>query len=111
MFEIKIVVAIPALDAFLASQTGKTDQIINLLRQIQKEEVQELATLADVQAKVTAEDTVIDSAVALITGLAAQVAALAPDQAAIDALAADIQGKSDALAAAVSANTPVAPGP
>lgn len=65
-----------------------------------------MATLADVQAEVTAEDTVIDSAVALIQGLAAAVAALKPDQAAIDALAADIKGKSDALAAAVTANTP-----
>lgn len=65
-----------------------------------------MATLADVQAAVTAEDTVIDSAVALIQGLAAQVAAVAPNQAAIDALAADIKGKSDALAAAVAQNTP-----
>lgn len=65
-----------------------------------------MATLKDVQDAVTAEDTVIDSAVALIQGLAAQVAALAPNQAAIDALAADIKNKSDALAAAVVANTP-----
>lgn len=64
-----------------------------------------MATLADVQAAVTAEDTVIDSAVALIQGLAAQVAALAPNQAAIDALATDIKNKSDVLAAAVTANT------
>lgn len=67
-----------------------------------------MATLAEVQAAVTAEDTVIDSAIALIQGLAAQVAALAPNQAAIDALAADIKNKSDALAAAVAANTPAA---
>ena len=70
-----------------------------------------MATLADVQAAVTAEDTVIDSAVALITGLAAQVAALAPNQAAIDALAADITAKSAALASAVTANTPAKPAP
>lgn len=70
-----------------------------------------MATLADVQAAVTAEDTVIDSAMALIQGLADKVAALAPNQAAIDALAADIKGKSDALAAAVAANTAAAPTP
>lgn len=68
-----------------------------------------MATLADVQTAVTAEDTVIDSAIALVQGLAAQIAALAPNQAAIDALAADVKGKSDALAAAVAANTPAAP--
>ena len=67
-----------------------------------------MTTIADLQAAVTAEDTVIDSAVALIQGLAAQVAALAPNQAAIDALAADIKAKSDGLAAAVAANTPAA---
>jgi len=67
-----------------------------------------MATIADLQAEVAQEDTVIDSAVTLIKGLADQVAALKPDQAAIDALAADIQAKSDALAAAVTANTPAA---
>ena len=69
-----------------------------------------MANLTDLQAAVATEDTVIDSAVALIQGLAAQVAALSPNQAAIDALAADIKAKSDSLAAAVAANTtPSAP--
>ncbi len=65
-----------------------------------------MASLADVQAAVTAEDTVVDSAIALLQGLAAAVAALQPNQAAIDALAADITSKTDALAQAVAANTP-----
>ena len=68
-----------------------------------------MASLADLQAAVTAEDTVIDGAITLINGLAAQIAALAPNQAAIDALAADVQAKSDALAAAITANTPPQP--
>lgn len=67
-----------------------------------------MATLQDIQDDVTAEDTVIDSAVTLLQGLAAQVAALKPNQTAIDALAADIKAKSDGLAAAVAANTPAA---
>ncbi len=67
-----------------------------------------MATLKDLQDAVAAEDTVIDSAVTLIQGLAAQIAALAPTQAAIDALAADVKAKSDALAAAVAAGTPAA---
>lgn len=65
-------------------------------------------TLSDVQADVTAEDTVVDSAIALLNGLSAQIAALQPNQAAIDALAADIKGKTQALADAVAANTPAA---
>lgn len=68
-----------------------------------------MATLTDVQAAVTAEDTVVDSAIVLLTGLAAQIAALQPNQAAIDALAADVTAKTAALAAAVTANTPAAP--
>jgi ABC-type transporter Mla subunit MlaD len=67
-----------------------------------------MATLADVQAAVTAEDTVIDSAVALLNGLAAQIAALKPNQEAIDALAADVKAKTDSLAQAVAANTTAA---
>jgi peptidoglycan hydrolase CwlO-like protein len=65
------------------------------------------SSLDSLQSAVAAESTVIDSAVQLIQGLAAQVAALQPTQEAIDALAANIKAKSDALAAAVTANTPV----
>lgn len=88
-----------------------SNELALLRKQLENMERNIMATLADVQAAVTAEDTVIDSAIALIQGLAAQVAALAPNQAAIDALAADIKGKSDALAAAVAANTTAAPTP
>jgi hypothetical protein len=64
-----------------------------------------MASLADVQAAVAAEDSVVDSAIALLQGLAAQIAALKPDQAAIDALAADVTAKTQQLADAVVANT------
>lgn len=66
-------------------------------------------TLATIQQLVTAEDTVADSVIALLTGFAAQVKALQPNQAAIDALAADITAKTKALSDAVVANTPAAP--
>lgn len=117
MFEINVrhTIVFPALESFLSSESGKTDRILTLLQQLQQqitnEETHIMASIKDLQDEVTAEDTVIDSAVTLIEGLAAQVAALQPDQAAIDALAADIKAKSDALAAAVAANTPAAPAP
>lgn len=57
---------------------------------------------------VTAEDTVIDSAIALIAGLAAAMVNVAGDKAATLALATDVKAKSDALAAAVVAGTPAA---
>lgn len=61
--------------------------------------------LDDLTAQVAAEDTVVDSAIALINGLAAQIASLPASQAAIDALAADVKAKGQALADAVAANT------
>lgn len=70
-----------------------------------------MATLADVQAKVTAEGTVVDSAVTLLKGLKDQLdAAIASnDPAAIQALSDSIGAQTDQLAAAVAANTPTAP--
>jgi len=90
-----------------------------------------MATLADIQAQntaliaaVTAEDTVIDSAVVLITGFGTTIANLqkqladalaandpAATQAVVDAMGGtitDINTKKDALAAAVAAGTPAA---
>jgi ABC-type transporter Mla subunit MlaD len=88
---------------------GRLEHIHSLLNALLDQGKTIMATLADLQTAVTAEDTVIDSAITLIKGLAAQIAALPPDQAAIDALAADVKGTSDALAAAVAANTGGAP--
>jgi len=67
-----------------------------------------MAALDDLQAAVAAEDTVIDSAIALINGIPALIAAAGTDPAKLAALQADITAKSGALAAAVAANTPAA---
>ena len=83
----------------------RLDEIVSLINQLG---AIIMATLQDLQASVTAENTVIDSAITLLQGLAQQVKDLKPNQAAIDALAADIGGKTQALADAVVANTPAA---
>ena len=70
-----------------------------------------MAAIDDLQAAVAAEDTVIDSAIALINGIPALIAAAGTDPAKLAALQADITAKSGALAAAVAANTPAAPAP
>ena len=88
---------------------GRLDKLQSTLNALTLQGKLIMATLADVQAAVTAEDTVIDSAITLLNGLAAQIAALAPNQAAIDALAADVTAKTATLAAAVTANTPAGP--
>lgn len=70
-----------------------------------------MATLQNVTDLVTQETTVEGSVLTLLQQLAAQVAALQPNQAAIDALAAQIQSNITALQGAVTANTPAEPTP
>lgn len=65
--------------------------------------------LDDLATQVSQVETVEQSAITLIQGLAAQIAASANDPAAIQALAARLLASSTALAAAVTANTPSAP--
>lgn len=65
-----------------------------------------MSALDDLQAAVAAEDTVIDSAIVLIQGIPALIAAAGTDPAKLAALQADITAKTQALSAAVTANTP-----
>lgn len=65
-------------------------------------------TLAEIQAKVDAEKTVIDSAVALLTSLSQTIRDHANDPAAMQKLADDIDAQTSELAGAVTANTPAA---
>ena len=68
-----------------------------------------MSKIDDLAVAVTAEDNMIDGAVALIQGLSAQVAAAGTDPAKLTALVADINAKTVALAAAVASGTLVAP--
>lgn len=68
-----------------------------------------MSALDDLKAQVQATTDVAASAVTLIHGLADQLAASKDDPAKIAALAATLKSSSDALAAAVVANTPAAP--
>lgn len=67
-----------------------------------------MAGLEELKNAVAAERTVTESAIKLLDGLAAKIAALAPNQADIDALAADVKAQTDALAAAVAADSAAA---
>lgn len=68
-----------------------------------------MADLTKLQADVTAENTVIDSAITLLTGLNAALKAAGTDPAALAALSSEIEAKTTALSAAVLANTPASP--
>jgi hypothetical protein len=60
-------------------------------------------------AEVTRNTEVDAGAIALINGLAAKIVELKNDPVALQALADSMKGSSDALAAAVTANTPSEP--
>jgi hypothetical protein len=64
------------------------------------------AQLDALAAQVAQTETVEQSAITLIQGLAAQLAAVATDPAAVAALAARLNSSATALAAAITANTP-----
>lgn len=73
---------------------------------IEKKENAIMTAMTDLQAKVAAEDTVIASAITLLQGLSAALAAAGTDPTALAALNADITTQTTNLAAAVLANTP-----
>ena len=89
----------------------RLDQIIELIHQVLIKEDQMANELADLQAKVAAEDTVIDSAIVLLQGIKAALdaAIAAGNPAALAALSTDIGAKTQALSDAVVANTPATP--
>lgn len=68
-----------------------------------------MKTLQDLQADVTAQGTVIESAKTLLAGLADQIRNLPADQQAISDLADKIEGQTADLSKAITDNTPAAP--
>jgi hypothetical protein len=65
--------------------------------------------LATLQNQVAQNETIEESAVTLITGLAAQIAAAGTDPVALKALSDGLNKSATDLAAAITANTPAAP--
>jgi hypothetical protein len=67
-----------------------------------------MSTLSDLQAQVAATLTVEQSAITLINGIPALIAAAGTDAAALADLQAQLKASAASLAAAVTANTPAA---
>lgn len=67
-----------------------------------------MADLTELTAQVEKNTTVVESAIALITGLKAELDAAGTDPVALKALSDKLGSETDALAAAVAANTPAA---
>jgi ABC-type transporter Mla subunit MlaD len=87
------------LDVHFHNEDGR---VLQLLEKI-------MGNLDALTAQVTANTTVIGSALTLINGFAAQLAAAGTDPAKLADLANQLKTQDDALAAAVAANTIAAP--
>lgn len=97
----------------LVKDTATLNYFLNIqnnrfLYQLVQQGKEIMAGLEELKNAVAAERTVTESAIKLLDGLAAKIAALAPNQADIDALAADVKAQTDALAAAVAADSAAA---
>lgn len=88
----------------------RIDTILEQLTFLRKGEQTIMADLNTLQADVTAEKTVEQSAITLLTGLKAQLDAAGTDPAKLADLSNQIESNTAALAAAITANTP-APSP
>lgn len=84
-------------------------RIEGLLRQVLAKEDHMSKELDALTLQVQANADAEASAILLIQGLAAQIAAAANDPAAITALATTLKTSADALGAAIVANTPATP--
>lgn len=89
----------------------KLDAAISILIDVRRKEVLMTQEFDNLSAQVEATETLEDSAIALINGLAAQIAAAKDDPAKIQALADSLQTKAELLSVALTANTPAAPAP
>jgi hypothetical protein len=90
----------------------RLDAILARLDAIQHQEIILMAAIDDLTAQVKATDDAEQSALVLIDGIAARLAAAGTDPEALAALTTDLKTNSDALAAAVVANqapVPAAP--
>ena len=88
---------------------GQLSRIESLLNQLVTKGDKEMASLDTLIAQVAQNTSVEQSAITLIQGLAAQLAAAATDPQKVADLAAQLKSSSDALSAAIVANTPAAP--
>jgi hypothetical protein len=88
---------------------SKLDLIIHMLRRVLRKEDHMGKELDALTAQVTENTNVENSAVQLIQNIAAQLAAAGTDPAKLTALSATLKTSSDALAASITANTPIVP--
>lgn len=82
------------------------NQILAIVQAMQKGDLKMSAELDALTAQVAQNTTIEESAVTLITGLAAQITAAGTDPAKLAALTTSLNTSAKDLAAAIAANTP-----
>lgn len=82
------------------------NQILAIVQAMQKGDLKMSAELDALTAQVAQNTTIEESAVTLITGLAAQITAAGTDPAKLVALTTSLNTSAKDLAAAIAANTP-----
>ena len=92
----------------LDSIENKLDAILRVLQEILRKEITMSAELDALTVQVKANTDVEASAVALLQGLSAQIAAAKTDPVALQALADSLKASAQGLADAIVANTPSA---
>lgn len=97
------------LISILKKLDRKLDRILLLTRVSLQLELSMSKEVDDMAAEVAETNTVMASAVVLIEGIAARIAEAGVDATKLAALTAELDTKSQQLAAAVAANTPAAP--
>lgn len=88
---------------------AKLVRIERRLRRVEQAEEHQMADLTALATEVEENGDAIDSAVSLLGTLAQEIRDNATDPAALAALADELDAQTNALAAAVVANTPAAP--
>jgi chromosome segregation ATPase len=88
---------------------AKLNRILEILEKLERREKTMSTQLDALTAQVTANESLENSAITLIQGIAAQLAAIKDDPAKIQALADSLKTSADSLSAAIIANTPAAP--
>lgn len=97
------------VDHFIHTDDAHIELMLERLHQLIERIDTMSAALDSLTNAVHAEETVIDGAVTLLNGLSAEIISLKDDPAALTALAAEVNQKAQALADAVTANTPTPP--
>ena len=88
---------------FVDDQLFRNQQrILQLLDSLQKQGIQNMATIAELQAQVAANTTIVESAITLIHGLATKIEENKTDPAALQAMADELRAEDAKLAEAVA---------